>query len=296
MKKSQRFIAGAAALLAVSTTFATEGGGSTYPVGAENHLAGAAPPPGVYVLEYVNVYSASRLNDGQGNALPVPGFKVKANAAATRIAWVTTTPVMGGQLVAHAILPLVSVKVSAAGQSSSRSGLGDISLGTGVAWHHSPQLHSVAALDLVVPVGGYDASRAVNIGRNYASIQPAYLVSWIDPNGLNADAKVGMSLNRTNKDTGYRSGNELNIDYALGWGLGNGWVVGVGGHLYQQLSDDRRNGQAVPGNKGRSYAAGPNLKYDSGKGWFITAKLNKEFSVRSRSEGTSFWIKTTIPF
>lgn len=296
MTNSQRFIAGAAALLAVSTSFATEGGRSTYPVGAENHLAGAAPPPGVYVLEYVNVYSADRLNDGQGNAVPVPGFKVKANAAATRIAWVTTTPVMGGQLVAHAILPLVRVKVSAAGQSSSRSGLGDISLGTGVAWHHSPQLHSVMALDLVLPVGQYDAARPVNIGRNYASLQPAYLVSWIDPAGFNADAKIGLNLNRTNKDTGYRSGNELNIDYALGWGLGNGWVLGVGGHLYQQLSDDRRNGETVAGNKGRSYAAGPNLKYDSGKGWFITAKLNQEFSVRSRTEGTSFWIKTTIPF
>jgi hypothetical protein len=73
-------------------------------------------------------------------------------------------------------------------------------------------------------------------------------------------------------------------------------VLGVGGHVYQQLSDDRQHGETVRGNKGRSYAAGPNLKYDSGKGWFITAKLSKEFSVRSRTEGTSFWIKTTIPF
>jgi hypothetical protein len=287
---------GAALLTAATASFATEGGGSTYPVGAENHLAGAAPPPGVYVLEYVNVYSADRVNDGQGQAVPIPGFKVNAVAAATRIAWVTNTPVMGGQLVAHAILPLVKVKVSAAGQSSSSSGLGDVSLGAGVAWHHSPQLHSVAALDIVLPVGRYDATRAVNVGRNYASIQPAYLVSWIDPNGLNADAKIGLNLNRTNKDTDYRSGNELNIDYALGWGLGNGWVVGVGGNIYQQLSDDKRHGQSVPGAKGRAYSAGPNLKYDSGKGWFITAKLAKEFSVRSRSEGTQFWIKTTIPF
>ena len=287
---------GAALLTAATVSFATEGGGSTYPVGAENHLAGAAPPPGVYVLEYVNVYSADRVNDGQGQAVPIPGFKVNAVAAATRIAWVTNTPVMGGQLVAHAILPLVKVKVSAAGRSSSSSGLGDVSLGAGVTWHHSPQLHSVAALDIVLPVGRYDAARPVNVGRNYASIQPAYLVSWIDPNGLNADAKIGLNLNRTNNDTGYRSGNELNIDYALGWGLGNGWVVGVGGNIYQQLSEDKNHGQSVPGSKGRAYSAGTNLKYDSGKGWFITAKLAKEFSVRSRSEGTQFWIKTTIPF
>lgn len=296
MNKTTLSLAALALLGATSTSFATEGGGSSYPIGAENHLAGAAPPPGVYVLEYVNVYSADRLNDGQGNAVPVPGFKVRAIAAATRIAWSTQQSLLGGNVVAHAILPLVNVKVSAAGQSNSASGLGDVSLGTGVAWHHSPQLHSVLALDLVLPVGQYDAARPVNIGRNYAALQPAYLVSRIDPAGFNADAKIGMSFNRSNKDTGYRSGTELNIDYALGWGLGNGWVLGVGGHVYQQLSDDRRNGETVAGNKGRSYAAGPNLKYDSGKGWFITAKLSKEFSVRSRTEGTSFWIKTTIPF
>lgn len=296
MKKNQLLIGTAALLTAASASFATEGGGSTYPIGAENHLAGAAPPPGVYVLEYVNVYSADRLNDGQGNAIPVPGFKVNAVAAATRIAWVTDKPALGGQLVAHTILPLVNVKVSAAGQSASRTGLGDVTVGTGVAWHHSPQLHSVAALDLVLPVGSYDAARPVNIGRNYASIQPAYLVSWIDPNGLNADAKIGLSLNRTNKDTSYRSGNELNIDYALGWGLGNGWVVGVGGNVYQQLSNDKLNGQSLPGSKGRAYSFGPNVKYDSGKGWFITAKLAREFDVRARTEGTQFWIKTTIPF
>lgn len=285
-----------ALLSAASSGFATEGGGSTYPIGAENHLAGAAPPPGVYVLEYVNHYSADRLNGATGQAIPVPGFKVRAVAAATRIAWSTQQPLLGGNVVAHAILPLVNVKVSAGGQSSSRSGLGDISLGAGVAWHHSPQLHSVAALDLVLPVGSYDVNRSVNIGRNHASLQPAYLVSWIDPTGLNADAKIALNFNRTNKATDYRSGTEFNVDYALGWGLGNGWVLGVAGHLYQQLTEDKLNGQTVSGSKGRSYALGPNVKYDSGKGWFITAKLSQEMSVRSRAEGQQFWLKTVIPF
>lgn len=289
-------LAALALLTATSASFATEGGGSSYPIGAENHLAGAAPPPGVYVLEYVNIYNADRLNNASGQAVPVPGFKVNAVAAATRIAWVTDKPLLGGQLVAHAILPLVNVKVSVAGQSASRSGLGDISLGAGVAWHHSPQLHSVAAVDVVLPVGSYDKSRPVNIGRNYLAVQPAYLVSWIDPTGWNADAKMGLSLNRVNSDTHYRSGTEFNIDYSVGHAVGQGWVLGVGGHVYQQLSADRAQGATVPGSKGRALAIGPNLKYDNGKGWFITAKLTKETSVRSRTQGTSFWIKSTIPF
>ena len=51
--------------------FATEGGGSTYPVGTENFTAAAAPPPGLYVLEYLSRYTATRVNDAQGNAVPL---------------------------------------------------------------------------------------------------------------------------------------------------------------------------------------------------------------------------------
>jgi len=290
----------AAALMCLGTTFssfATEGGGSTFPAGVENFMAGAAPPPGVYALEYINHYSADRVNDSNGNAIPIPGgFKLRATAAATRLAWVTNTPVLGGQVVASAILPLVNVKVSAAGASSSNTGLGDVTVGTGIAWHHSQNLHSVASLDFVLPTGSYEATRQSNIGRNYLSVQPTYLVSWIGPVGINADAKFTLNFNQKNKDTNYLSGNEFIMDYAVGWGWGNGWVTGVGGYVYQQLSDDKVNGTAVAGSKGKAFSIGPSIKYDTGKGLFMTAKLEKEFNAKSRAQGTALWIKATLPF
>ena len=81
--KTSRLAALALASTLGAAAFATEGGGSTYPLGTENFVAGAAPPPGLYVLEYVNVYSADRVNDAQGQAVPIPGFKVNAVAAYT---------------------------------------------------------------------------------------------------------------------------------------------------------------------------------------------------------------------
>lgn len=253
-------------LLSATATHATEGGGSTYNPGVENFLVGAVPPPGVYVLEYLLSYSASRFNDASGNAIPIPGFKIKANAAATRVVWSTDKPFLGGTLVGHAIFPLIDLKVSAAGMSQHKTGLGDITLGIGAAYHHSPQLHSVIDVDVVLPTGSYDRANLANLGRNYASVQPLYALSYIDPKGFNGDFKATLNFNRTNRDTNSRSGTEFILDYSAGWGLGNGWTVGAGGYLYQQLTDDKLNGAAVRNSKSRGFAIGPSIKYDNGKG------------------------------
>ena len=296
LPKTSRLAALALASTLGAAAFATEGGGSTYPLGTENFVAGAAPPPGLYVLEYVNYYTTSRVNDGQGNAVPIPGFKVRAAAAATRVIWITPQQALGGHVAAHAIFPLVDLSVRAGGASDSRTGLGDVTVGGSVAWHHSPQLHSVLGLDAVLPTGAYDRTRQANIGRNYLSLQPLGVLTWMDPSGFNGDVKATLNFNRTNSDTNYRSGREFIVDYAAGWGLGNGWVVGVGGYVYRQWSDDKVGGVSLAGSRGRSQSIGPSVRYANGKGWLITAKVEKEFGVRNRAQGSQFWLKTTIPF
>ncbi|MFG6432989.1 SphA family protein [Roseateles sp. LYH14W] len=275
---------------------ATEGGGSAYPRGVENYLAGAVPPPGLYWLGYGNVYSADRLNDKDGNEIPIPGFKVQAGALVLRPVWSTTYQALGGNIVFHSVIPLVDLKVNAAGNSQHKTGIGDVTVGIGLATHYSPQFHTALGLDLVLPTGGYGKDDLANIGRNYATWQPLYALSWTDAKGFNGDLKFTFNLNQRNKDTDYRSGNELFIDYAAGWGLGNGWTVGVGGHAWQQLGNDKSAGATLADSKVRAFSIGPSIKYDNGAGWFITAKLQKETAVRNSTQGTAFWLKTLIPF
>jgi hypothetical protein len=295
----QRFGSALCALAAGTLSLvahATEGGGSTYPAGVENFLVGAVPPPGFYMLGYGEVFSADTLKDNNGDSIPVPGFKVRANVAVARFVWSTNQPLLGGSLVMHAIVPLVDLKVSAAGASQHKTGIGDITVGPAIAFHHSQSLHSVAGLDFVAPVGDYDPTNLANVGRNYWSLQPLYALSRIDPQGLNADFKATLSLNQRNKDTNFKSGNEFWLDYSVGWGLGNLWTVGVGGYLTRQLTDDEQAGATVANNKASGFAIGPSIKYDDGKGRFITAKIEKDMSSRNRIEGQALWIKMSIPF
>lgn len=284
----------AAAVLAATATQATEGGGSIYPNGNENYLVGAVPPPGTYVLEYASVDHLTRLRGNQGERLGVP-FDVKVAALGTRIVRVTDTKIFGGQLALHAIFPLLKVEANIAGQSDSRSGLGDIAFGPGLGYHDG-NLHYAVAVDFNAPTGSYNKNRLANLGRNYWSVQPIFALSYIQASGINADLKLMYDINGNNSATNYRSGQELHLDYALGWGLGNGWVAGVGGYAYQQTTADRQNGATVADSKGRAMGFGPSIKYDNGKGFFITAKLQKDFGVRNRAEGTALKVKFSIPF
>lgn len=273
---------------------ATEGGGGIYPNGAENYMVGAVPPPGTYFLMYGSQYEATSLRDNAGKKVPID-FNVKATALAPRLVWVPQGEVLGGNLVFHAIAPLVDLKVKAAGSSGASSGLGDLTLGAGLAYHASPNLHYVFAVDVNAPTGKYSKGDLANIGRNYWNVEPLFAVTYVQPSGLNADLKVMYDLNARNKDTDYKSGQELHADYAVGWGLGNSWTVGVGGYAYLQTTADKKSGASVEGNKGRAMAIGPSIKYDGGK-WLVTVKYEKEFGVRNRAQGGGLKVKAVLPF
>lgn len=282
-------------LTAAAAVHATEGGGSTYAHGTENYMVGAVPPPGLYGMVFTNHYSADQMNDPTGKDLGIPGFKVSATAIAPRLIWVPGVKVMGGDLVTHVVAPLVNLKVSALGVSQSQSGLGDMTVGVGVGYHHSPQLHSAVALDLILPTGDYDKTNLANIGRNYATIEPVYALTYVDPKGFNGDLRLGYLINQRNKDTDYTSGDEFHFDYAAGWGLGNGWTIGVGGYYRQQVSLDEQAGVKLANSKTSGMAIGPNIKYDSGKGWFVAAKWQFESRVKNGTEGTALWVKAVFP-
>lgn len=288
-------VAAACALLGAGA-FATEGGGSIYPHGVENFMGGALPPPGTYGIVYGESYSADRVNDGSGNQVTPPDFKVTANVVALRPVWVTGQKVAGGDLVLHTIIPLVNLKVTAGGASQSKSGVGDITVGAGLGFHHSANLHSIVALDVILPTGGYTQTDMANIGRNYRAFEPVYAVSWINPAGFNADVKLGYLVNSRNSSTGYTSGNEFHFDYAAGWALNPSWTAGLGGYYYHQVGSDSGTGAPADGHKGQAIAMGPSVKFDSGKGWFVTAKWQQETSVKNRAQGQALWVKAVFPF
>lgn len=275
---------------------ATEGGGGIYPNGIENFTIVAIPPSGVYLLAYAGNYNANSVRDHNGNQAGPPDFNLRVTSLVPRVFFVTGQTILGGQLVFHAIAPLLNMSVTAGGARQSSSGLGDITVGTGLGYHASDKFSYAFGLDVYAPTGSYDKNNLANLGRNYWGMEPAVLLTYAQPEGVNADLKVMYDFNMTNSATNYKSGQELHADYDMGWGFGNGFVAGVGGYAYRQTTDDIQNGATVANNRGKAFAIGPSIKYGNGKGWLITAKYQTESSVINRPQGQAFQMKMTIPF
>lgn len=290
-----KILAAAIALAASSFTHAAEPGvPGAYPLGNETYMTGALPPPGVYGMVFLRQDHFDELKDHNGDTIPV-AFDLKANVVAPRLVWVPGTKVFGGDLVLHAIAPLVDLKVDLAGNSDKKSGLGDMVLGIGTGIHLSPNLHLIPGVDIFVPTGRYDKNDLANLGNNRWAIQPLLNITYVAPSGVNGDIKAMYTVNLENSDTNYKSGDEFHLDYDLGYGFGNGWVAGLGGYAYWQLAEDKLDGSKLTDSKGSAFGIGPVVKYDSGHGWFVTGKFQKDYSVENRASGSSFVMKAVFP-
>ena len=71
MRKQTRAVLAGGLLLAAGAVQAKEGG-DQYPNGGETWFAGAVPPPGNYLINYLGYYSG-KLKDGSGNDANVGG-------------------------------------------------------------------------------------------------------------------------------------------------------------------------------------------------------------------------------
>lgn len=288
---------GAAMVLVHLSAVATEGGTSIDPPGVESTASSALPPPGVYGIAYYRNYHASSAKDGHGSTVTGPDFKLDVNALVNRFIWVTPHQVAGGSLAFQAVLPIARVSLNVApGISQTRTGLGDSTIGVGIGWHLSEKLHALGALDLDIPTGSYQKHDIANIGTNHWAISPKLGFTYMQKEGINWDLRNTLVFNTNNKDTDYRSGIEWYADYTLGWGFGNGLVAGVTGYVYQQLTNDKLEGRAVDGSKGRATAFGPSIRYTTSNGVMLSAKFEHEFNVRNRANGRSLWIRAVYAF
>jgi hypothetical protein len=289
-----KYLWAALLLSGAAPTQATEGGGSSWPMGIENYLMGAIPAPGFYSQVFVGNYLADTLRGNDGRKLAVD-LDLRVTTVVPRFIWVSEQQWLGGSPGFHALLPLNDMRINVNGAHDHKRGIGDAHLGPFLGFHHSDKLHTALGVDFVLPTGAeYDKNDAINLGNHYSTVQAVYAVSYIDPQGLNADIRLMHEYNFENPATDYQSGRELHADYALGWGVGN-WVLGVGGYAYRQISDDRVDGRRLADNRGRSFAIGPSVQYRNAAGWSLSAKWQGESGVRNRAEGQAYWLKLTVP-
>lgn len=286
--------------------YATEGGGNAYPLGAEDFMSGAVPPPGYYFIDYFLYYSADELNNKDGDNVD-NAFDLDAVVNTFRFIYVTKQKIFGGFWGVHMFVPIWYLDVTATTpggvMSDDKTGLGDIIVDPFILSWHFKNWHLATGVDIYMPTGSYDKNDLANISRNYWTFEPIFAFTYISDGGFEVSSKFMYDFNTNNPDTDYLSGQEFHFDYAVGYRVSN-WNLGVAGYYYKQITDDKINGEKVTfpaplgfdeGFKGQTFAVGPAVKYNY-KNMSFTLKYLWETAVEHRPEGSDLWFKFVYAF
>lgn len=290
--KTLSLVAGALTGLLSASAYATENGSDSFALGAEGLLAGALPPPGLYLLSYYQNYTASDFVGSDGNRL-IPDFDIDAKALVPRLVWMTEQQFLGGQLGFYAAQPLVDLRLKVAGQSDHNNGLGDLVFAPMLGWHQGSH-HWAAAVEIIFPTGDYDQNNLANLGKNYYTVRPILAYTYSRPQGWDISSKISYSFNTENEDTNYHSGEYIAADYSIGYRLNPALTLALQGYAFKQTSSDKVNDLNI-GFRGQALAYGPGIHYQQ-DGWSLEAKYLKETAVENRPEGDVTWLKLVWSF
>lgn len=283
------------------TANATEFGQTHYPVGVNTIMNAALPPPGeTGFYLYTQYYESTRLNDGNGDSID-PSFDLSVYAVAPRIIHSWDQKVGPFSLSSGAILPLTKVDLTLFGQRDVSTGLGDPVLGpiyfnyvnsTGTFFFYGgPEVY--------VPVGKYDKDRLANNGLNYWTISPTVSATWLPAPKWELSSTLYPEFHFKNEDTDYLSGNTVTLDFNVAYrpfAELPKLKVAVQGFALKQFTDDRQNGQTVPGgNRGQAFGLGPQVSYDIAGVGAVVLKYQREFGVENRSRGDRLWFQLALP-
>jgi len=310
--------------------FAFAGGVNHEPLGSEAFLVGILPPPGFYMKEYLNYYTADKLKNDGGRTLNLvrDGMeldKLEVCASATRFLYISPLKILGGSLGAQMIVPWVrtSLKLDALTpggpleMGEHRNALSDITFGPNLSWHSKNGLfHAASGLDITVPTGPWNKRHLVNIGTNVWSFSPVFAATVFLPwhPNLSAGIKMDYSFNTRNDNfmissstatkignmglTGLKThlspGQEFHFDYGIEYSLtktGAPHQLRVGASGYfYQQTTDDKTGE------GR-------VKHDLGrvfaigpgvwwayKKWVVETHIAFETAAKNRPEGINTYL------
>jgi len=274
---------------------ATELGASVYPAGVETVMPGMTPLPGAsMLLEFNNLYQANGLADGQGHS-EIAGFHLRVGAFAVKFVHNWGIHFLGGTLVSDGALPFLYEHLDGPFGTGSKTGFGNPDIQPLAVAYQRGTWNWWYGYDIYTPGFSYNKTDLVNIGQHNFASAPSGAFTYLPTHGTEISSKFQYIVNGTNNQTQYRSGNELIWEYDGMQNVAKKLAIGVNGFYYQQTTDDLQNGvKAGNGNRGRTVAAGPEVRYHLGHVGLI-AKYQRDMLVQNKAIGNSFWLQVGIP-
>ncbi len=295
-------------------SLATEGGGNSYALGVETNFPGFLQAPGFHMFSYYSHYESTRNEDNSGNTNQrLAYFKTRSDVVSSKFDYVWSGfKLFGADVGTRFVIAIPTVNVhlgiarpsplSPLDRSGSSTGISDPLFAPIVLGWHNGSIHQSAAIETFLPLGTYNLNNGVpanvNIGRHYYQIAPVYALTYFPDKKMQFDIKLRYAINGKNLHTAYRSGNEFSTEFSLGYRIFEDVITGLNGYIYRQTTNDRQLGALIngDGNRGSTNALGPYIGYSFNDKFTLLFKVQSEFKVKNRAEGTRIWLQTKVPF
>jgi anthranilate 1,2-dioxygenase (deaminating, decarboxylating) large subunit len=275
-------------------------------LGFTSFLDGAPPAgPGFYLSEYLQYYTADRINDEDGSK----GLDVDIDV------WVLMNQLIyqsdqeilfGGKWGLNVMLPVVSLDMGSnpPGFKDNGTGLGDLLIGPYIQWdpimgEKGPLMVNRIELQTIFPTGKYDSDKLLNPGSNHFSFNPY----WAATVFLGPKATVSWRLhylwNDKNDDFSFGGLMPTDVDLEPGDAVHANFTaayevmpkqlrLGINGYWFDQISDTKVDGKKDKSLEEKVFAIGPGLVWHFSQDTHLFVNAYFETDAESRPEGERY--------
>jgi hypothetical protein len=244
-------IAVASMVLQIPAALAREPGAADNfaPGSSVNMPVGSIPPPGISIVNYFASVWGPEVDALGNNA----GYDVSSKSYVMQLWWNPGVKVLGADYGAFVLQPFVdvtinnhfSLTIAKQGTTEQFGAANTVFKPVNLSWNLAPHLYFSLAAGFYAPDGSYTmpintpSSFKINIGNNFWTFEPEFGLSYWDagPNGYNITLHGLYDTNSTNPTTGYRSGDQIFLDFTATKALG-GINVGFVGYYTKQVTAD----------------------------------------------------------
>ena len=251
-----------------------------YVAGVEGIQAASVPPPGLYYLAYAVDYNIQQFNaPNSTNALPGQN-KGTIFALANRVAWISSTKVLGADYGMETIVPLqaTSLTVSAAGISDTQTGVGDVYLGPLVLGWHGANWDAVAAAGFWTSSGSTSSPAEPGKGFNTTMFTGGATYYFDADKKISGSALMRYETNDS-MSNGFKPGDQATLEWGFAKVLGSTQIGLVG---YNQMQTTSDSGTGATGNKASRGAIGAEVVLPlMSSGVVLKAAAYNEYQVQA---------------
>lgn len=290
-------------LLFSQATFAQDPQVPSVNLGFTNMQAGKSRPPGLYYIQYIQLYQANSRRDASGVKINGAGLS-SSIVTLQQLAYISHSSVLDGNPGFTVVSAFAKIQPGNNTQNLTvnPNPVGDLVAGPFIQWYDKHifgiSLSHRFGINAGFPTGAYSRQYDVNPSAHLFRIFPHYEFTLTPVRHLSLSVKNNFYYFFNQIGTDARPGAAYNMNYAVEYALRKNLTVELAGYYLTQFDQDANHGDhnyymrtfGLPTTKERVFSAGPGLGFSTGSGLFVEAKLMWETAVRNRTEG----VRSTI--